>query len=443
MLTQADVIERRQHDDDVAFGGWSIDLHPADGVFAERAGSHHLYSKGIYPIPYRCYYSRNIKNLFLAGRIISATHVAFGSTRVMATCALGGQAVAVAAALCKERDMIPRDVLNHLPTLQTRLLRTGQHVPGVPLQDPDDLATGAEMSATRSYELAHLPADGDRQPPGHGVAQLLPLPAGRAPKVTFFADVAEATTVEVELRTTSDPRHHTPDVLLASAELELPDGENVSVPLDFDVNLPKSAYGYYIVQGNPHMTMHHTRRRVTGLLTAWKGADPADFREVGGDTFDWWRVQRRPGGQNLACAIEPPLAAFGVENLKTGFLRPTHKTNAWVADPEDDEPALTLTWGQPQSIDRIELWFDADYDHAMESVLMGHPESVVPFCVRDYVIRDADGNELHRCSGNYQTINRIRLEEPVKTKGIGIELDHPSDRVPAALFGVRVYRGEQ
>ncbi len=223
--------------------------------------------------------------------------------------------------------------------------------------------------------------------------------------------------------------------------MELPAGENVSLPLDFDVSLSEPAYGYYIVRGNPHLTMRHSRRRVTGLLTAWKGADQADFREVGGEVFEWWRVKRRPGGENLACAIEPPLASFGVENLKTGFLRPTHQANAWVADPEDDKPALTLTWGQTQSIDHIELWFDADYDHAMESVLMGHPESVVPFCVRDYVIRDADGKELHRCSGNYQTVNRIQFDEAVRTKGLSIELAHPSEHVPAALFGVRVYGG--
>ncbi len=111
MLRQQDVVERRLHDDAVAFGGWSIDLHPAEGVFAEIAGSHHLHSEEVYQIRYRCYYSRNIENLFLAGRITSSTHVAFGSTRVMATCALGAQAVAHAAALCIEHGEKPRDIL--------------------------------------------------------------------------------------------------------------------------------------------------------------------------------------------------------------------------------------------------------------------------------------------------------------------------------------------
>ena len=77
MLTQQDIIEQRTHDDAVAFGGWSIDLHPADGVFSEKPGCNQWHSKGTYQIPYRCLYSRNVDNLFLAGRIISASHVAF------------------------------------------------------------------------------------------------------------------------------------------------------------------------------------------------------------------------------------------------------------------------------------------------------------------------------------------------------------------------------
>jgi hypothetical protein len=66
----------------------------------------------------------------------------------------------------------------------------------------------------------------------------------------------------------------------------------------------------------------------------------------------------------------------------------------------------------------------------------------MPFCVRDVAIRDADGHELHRLTGNYQTICRIRFDAPVCTKGISIELAHPSNQVPVALFGVRVYEGK-
>src|SRR5688500_789583 len=78
ILHQQDVVEQRTHKDAVAFGGWSVDLHPADGDFSENPGCNQWHSKGIFGIPYRCFYSLNIRNLFLAGRIISVSHVAFG-----------------------------------------------------------------------------------------------------------------------------------------------------------------------------------------------------------------------------------------------------------------------------------------------------------------------------------------------------------------------------
>ncbi len=108
MLTQCDLIEQHLHADAVAHGGWALDLHPADGVFSEKPGCNQWHSRGVYQIPYRCLYSRNIDNLFLAGRIISVSHVAFGSTRVQATLAAAAQAVGVAAAQCKTQRAAAR-----------------------------------------------------------------------------------------------------------------------------------------------------------------------------------------------------------------------------------------------------------------------------------------------------------------------------------------------
>ncbi|WP_436970191.1 FAD-dependent oxidoreductase [Lelliottia amnigena] len=87
ILCQQDIIEQRDHYDAVAYGGWSIDLHPADGVYSTHDGCRQFHSKGTYTIPFRSLYSRSLDNLFLTGRLISASHVAFGSARVMCTAA--------------------------------------------------------------------------------------------------------------------------------------------------------------------------------------------------------------------------------------------------------------------------------------------------------------------------------------------------------------------
>ena len=109
-LHQGDVVDQTVFDDGVAFGGWSIDLHPAQGMYAEGAGALQRFSEGVFEIPYRSLYSVNVENMLFAGRDVSATHIAFGAARVMATCGAMGQAAGTAAALCVEHGTTPRGI---------------------------------------------------------------------------------------------------------------------------------------------------------------------------------------------------------------------------------------------------------------------------------------------------------------------------------------------
>jgi hypothetical protein len=204
------------------------------------------------------------------------------------------------------------------------------------------------------------------------------------------------------------------------------------------VTLARASYAYFAVLGNPAVTMRHCRQRVTGLLTVWKGDRPADFRAVGGELFDWWRPRRRPDGQNLACVVAPPVAAFGVDNLRSGELRPTHRANAWVADPHDPQPAVTLTWPEPQTLRRIELWFDPDYDHPMESVLWGHPESVVPFMVKAFSVLADNGQGLAEIDDNHETRRVLEWSAPVRTRQLTVRVRATHGALPA-IFEVRCY----
>jgi hypothetical protein len=137
--------------------------------------------------------------------------------------------------------------------------------------------------------------------------------------------------------------------------------------------------------------------------------------------------------------VEPALDVFGPENVANGFARPTSGPNAWVAQWSDPRPALTLTWNAPRTIRRIELRFDTDFDHPMESVLMGHPERAMPFCVRRYRLLDGGGRILHECQENHHSRNVIALAEPVTTDRLVVELLETwgGPDVPPALFEVR------
>jgi hypothetical protein len=97
-LTQRDLQDGKIFDDRVAYGGWPIDLHPPEGILSKDPPNRSIPLARPYTIPLRCLYSQNIRNLFFAGRNASCSHVALGSVRVMATCALMGLAAGVAAA---------------------------------------------------------------------------------------------------------------------------------------------------------------------------------------------------------------------------------------------------------------------------------------------------------------------------------------------------------
>ncbi|HOB73733.1 MAG TPA: FAD-dependent oxidoreductase [Phycisphaerae bacterium] len=148
VLTQQEVQRGETFADGVAFGGWPIDLHPPKGIYSPERPADQT-QVPLYNIPLRCLYSKNIENLLFAGRNISTSHVAFGSTRVMATCAVVGQAAGTAAAMCARGGVTPRTLARDgIAELQQRLLKDDAYIIGATNSDPADLARSAEVRAS-------------------------------------------------------------------------------------------------------------------------------------------------------------------------------------------------------------------------------------------------------------------------------------------------------
>ena len=149
LLNENDVRGNRIFEDAVAYGGWQMDQHTPGGIMAfDQVPSRILNFKGCYTIPYRCFCSREVPNLMMAGRDISTTKTAFGSTRVMGTCAVGGQAAGTAAAMAVHYGVTPRQLgKEHMDELQQTLLKDDCYIPGFANHDPADLCRGAEVTA--------------------------------------------------------------------------------------------------------------------------------------------------------------------------------------------------------------------------------------------------------------------------------------------------------
>lgn len=152
MLTQPDLETSRAFDDAIAYGGWSLDLHPVEGVDApNEPPCDQRALKYIYDIPLRACVSGDVANLMFAGRNLSASHVAFGSTRVMATCGAVGQGVGTAAAYAFRHGVSPADLAAQPETMQAiqqQLLRDDAYLIGRVNVDSADVAREAKIAAS-------------------------------------------------------------------------------------------------------------------------------------------------------------------------------------------------------------------------------------------------------------------------------------------------------
>jgi hypothetical protein len=448
MLSQKDVVEQRLHFDAVSFGGWALDLHPADGVLGDKPGCTQWHSKGVYQIPFRTMYSKNIKNLFLGGRLISATHVAFGSSRVMATCAHNGQAVAMAAALCKEQDLFPRDLLvgDRINELQKRLIKSGQYIPKFLLEDDQDLVQSAQIKSSSELELNGLPFDGPWHPLAFSMAQMLPVEPGVVPAIKIQVKSSIKSKLTVELRLSEKPENYTPEVILERVEIGIAPGENF-YSFSFKQEIPTAQYVFVTFVANSDVMLKCSNTRITGLLTVFnmynKSVATSSRQDpplgIGIDAFEFWMPERRPKGYNLAFELDRSLRPYTLGNIKNGIFRPTTQPNAWVASMDDPRPSFRLEWSQKQDIAAIKLYFDTDFDHPMESTLMGHPESEIPFCVKSFLIKDDLGTVIHHQKENHQTIQKIKFQEPVTTNKLTFEFEKRVKNVPLSVFGIGCY----
>jgi hypothetical protein len=148
IITENDIRAHGQFDDVVAFGGWPMDDHYPAGMNHRGRPSRIYITPSPWGIPYRALYSRNVDNLFCAGRNISATHVAIGSSRVMATCAVIGQAVGTAAAVATRGKLSPRGVYQEkLDELQDLLQEDDCFLPKRPRKMPE-LTSDATLTAS-------------------------------------------------------------------------------------------------------------------------------------------------------------------------------------------------------------------------------------------------------------------------------------------------------
>lgn len=277
IITANDLLENTRFPDTVAYGGWPIDDHYPDGFYHEGRPNTNILPERPYSVPYRALYSKNVENLFFAGRNISMTHFAMSSMRVMATCALLGQAVGTAAALATRYGLTPHDVYTQrLEELQSALMDADCFLParerrvgevcrravlvdknGAPVVGGDTLKNGQD----RPNIHYGTTACGLSLPNGEGVEYRFDAPtAVESIHLTFDSDLDRTTLpgdkCEQEHATRANvrldsPQFHLPLTLCKAFRLEADTPDGVEVLLDVEQNALRA---YHVKVGRDDIT---------------------------------------------------------------------------------------------------------------------------------------------------------------------------------------------
>jgi hypothetical protein len=439
VLTQHDIIGRAEFPDPVAFGGWSIDLHPPGGIYAPDAPSRHWHPLGNYSIPLRCLYSRNVSNLWFAGRNISASHVAFGSTRVMATCAVLGEAAGLGASLAVMNGLTPRELATqHFPLVRNALVRSDAALLGVENTDEADLARSARVTASSeetrlealpsddeprsviAAERVEVPAEGedpdhgaeleDVVPLGRGIAQLLPCGTGLE-QVEFWLDSSAGATVELTVHGLEKPQDTAPGgSVLATKRATVPAGQGWA---SFDLS--------QVATGTDNLFASLTL--VDGEASARLGEEPVNGvvaftrrdLEDGDEWSEQWREWKVVGSLRPFCFRVPGgTSAYAVDNVIGGFGRPFGGPQMWCSSSKDNAPVLTLSWDAPVGLREVHLVLDDDL--SVDLINLHHhvtTTEIMPTLLRDYEVEsrvgDGDWEPLASVRGNRRRHTRHRL----------------------------------
>ncbi|MFC0215107.1 FAD-dependent oxidoreductase [Paenibacillus chartarius] len=450
VLNQNDIIAQREFEDRVAFGGWSIDLHPPQGVYSTESGSKHLYADGIYHIPFRSLYSVNVGNLLFAGRDISATHVAFGTTRVMATCAVIGEAAGTGAALAVRHGVTPRDIAQrHLAELQQTMLRQDASIIGLSNRDEADHALRAVVGASSELRKLAVERPAEAQPLTQDIGFIIPV-WPELQQLELLVDAAAATALEVELYSTGRAENYVPHKLEVSGAAPVAAGERqwIAVPLPWKPETAQNAF--IVVKANAAITVYRSDMPLTGVLPFVKGDKPKvslalEDHDIAQPVVQWRMLGKHR--QPFCFRALPDTAAYTADKATDGYSRPYGGPHLWISEPlaAGAEAVLELAWPTAAvTVGEIHLTFNDDVNEDLIN-LHHHRTSfeIMPELARDYRLEAEIGGSwqvLHRETANRKRKRVHKLAQPVPgVSKLRLVVESTNGSPSAELCEIRVY----
>ena len=440
VLTEKDVRNPSVHPDDLAYGVWGIDIHVPGGIHERHVPPYpdpnadpnfKAYGAIPYGIPLRSCYSRNVRNLLAAGRPISASYVAFASSRVLATGAMVGQGVGTAAALCKKYQCEPRAVAaKYANELQQLFLRQDASIPRVENSDPGDLARNAEVTASSEATLRFADSETYHKAT-FPLAQLFPVTTDRLESVQLClqstADVP--VTLSLGLRRAQHVWDFRSSEDLAAIKATLPPKHRGYVR--FDLNAATQSGSLYFV----HLDAHPD---VGWAFVSEKEGEPS-LIPVGTTAADlpggtMWRPLTK---RSFALRMAPEQRPYGPQNVVPGTNRPDLWPNIFISDPSRGLPAwVELRLPHAAPFNQVQVTFDTDCNRRVGLPLFRYPE-----CVKKYEVAIATAAGWRTVARDDENYSRRRVYdfERVRSDRLRITILETNRDSSARIYEARIY----
>jgi len=430
VLSQNDLTSGKLPGDRVSYGGWPIDLHPGSGIQANSP----------YSIPFRCLYSSKVENLLLAGRDISATHTALGSTRVMGTCATIGQAVGTAAHLCCKYDVGARAIYGaHIEELQQQLLKDDSYIIGLRSNDSQDLARKSEVSGSSSLPLQVTSAVGFEEL-DYARGQVCPIshPHIEAIQLYLISDRSTATDVHLELCQVESLEDAGSQRKGIRSQARIAPCSTGWVP--FEINVKVEAEKLY------RISLH----RCPGIHWGYASDElVCTLRSRYDDTTKTWKpilgrqdekyAKWIPDYGTFCFKFIPDQQPYGPVNVISGVSRPDVNPHIWISDSSQGFPQyLDFVFARSVRVNSVHLTFDTDLNYH-GSPLLTAPTAA---CVRDYTLYGFEAGawiSIVEVDGNYQRRRIHTLADSILTSKIRLEVRATNGANTARVYEVRIY----
>ena len=384
---------------------------------------------GPYGIPLRSLFSKDIENLGMAGRNISSTHAALGTVRVMGTTALMGQALGVAAAIAHRAGQPVTAIAgDQFKTIQQTLLRDGCFLRHTSLNDPNNLAPSAQVTASSTAPFTGTSSQEDRwMGINRDTALLIPVDGGPLETVSLSLKATEATQINlrlVRLNTIWDYSREDKQVL-AKSTLDVTAGTQT---ICWQTQLQSTGTRGYV--------------RLEICANSKLSCQVADNMAPGGFVMEHLSPTRYRSGprHSLVHAISPAQAVYDPAEVLEGATRPVATTNRWISDPQQAMPQwLQLSWEQPQTITTAQLTFPGHIVHEYHGTppLFKHPQIPADFTVEAWI--NNDWQVLETIFGNYQRHCRITFKEPVTTAKLRVVFSSTNGSASAEVCEFRAW----